>query len=95
MISNVSSENLITQFEIGKEETGKKILRTKHLNTSACGTNKLSNYLASRLFVLQTICQLKCRNTKFSSQNYYMMEYGTISFPIALLNLHLKNKEIQ
>jgi hypothetical protein len=58
-------------------------------------TNKLSDNLASGLFVLWIICQFKCRNTKFSSQNYYMMEDGTISFPIALLDLHLKNKEIQ
>ena len=58
-------------------------------------TNKLSDYLASGLFVLRIICQFKCRNTKFGSQNYYMMEDGTISFPIALLDLHLKNKEIQ
>jgi hypothetical protein len=58
-------------------------------------SNEFSDYLASRLFLLQIICQFKCRNTKFSSQNYYMMEDGTISFPIALLDLHLKNKEIQ
>ena len=58
-------------------------------------SNEFSDYLASGLFLLQIICQFKCWNTKFSSQHYYMMADGTISFPIALLNLHLKNKEIQ
>ena len=57
--------------------------------------NNLSDYLASGLFVLKIICQLKSRNTKLSSHNYYMMEDGTISFPIALLDLHLNNKDIQ
>ena len=37
MISNVSSENLITQFEIGKEETGKKILRKKYYEGGIIG----------------------------------------------------------
>jgi len=58
-------------------------------------TNNLSDYLASGLFVFRIIYQLKSRNTKFRSQNYYMMEDGTISFPIALSDLHLKNKETQ